>query len=305
MEQDLLVNLFFAMERPGSEENEYVMKAVMRSFSTLQEAVIPHLAGILPRLTEKLGAVARNPTKPHFNHYLFETLSLSIRIVCKSNRSAVCTFEAALFPVFQGILQQDVQEFVPYVFQVLSLLLELHSGEGAVPEPYMAMFPFLLVPILWERPANIHPLVRLLQAFIQTGGQQVITVQIWQWRFSCSFIYQLCCFDLVGFGVSEARGLAGYLSEIDRIQDERSRGLLSAPKHGRVLPEGGAQSIFEQDFRAAISTFDVVEDDQVHKIVAGLLLTVRHTVRSRGAGQDYRFGPVAYVRYGRRTPFRH
>ena len=38
----------------------------------------------------------------------------------------------------------------------------------------MALFPHLLVPVLWERPANIHPLVRLLQAFIQTGSQQVV-----------------------------------------------------------------------------------------------------------------------------------
>ena len=117
--------------------------------------------------------VAKNPSKPHFNHYLFETLSLSIRIVCKSNRAAVSSFEEAFFPVFQEILLQDVQEFVPYVFQILSLLLELHEGEASVPDPYMALFPHLLVPLLWERPANIHPLVRLLQAFIQTGSHQV------------------------------------------------------------------------------------------------------------------------------------
>ena len=30
-----------------------------------------------------------------------------------------------LFPVFQTILTEDVQEFHPYVFQVLSLLLEV------------------------------------------------------------------------------------------------------------------------------------------------------------------------------------
>ena len=29
--------------------------------------------------------------------------------------------------MFQEILQQDVQEFVPYVFQILSLLLEYHE----------------------------------------------------------------------------------------------------------------------------------------------------------------------------------
>lgn len=51
----------------------------------------------------------RNPSKPHFNHYLFETLALSIKIVCSQTPEAVSSFEQALFPIFEAILQQDVQ----------------------------------------------------------------------------------------------------------------------------------------------------------------------------------------------------
>merc|ERR1719336_3741745 len=171
--ENLLKNLFSAFDQPGSSENEYIMKAVMRSFSALQEAVVPYLAHLLPPLTTKLTQAAKNPTRPHYNHYLFESLSLSIRIVCKSNPTAVANFEQVLFPVFEEILKTDVQEFVPYVFQIMSLMLELHST-GTVPQPYMAIFPFLIMPLLWERPANIHPLVRLLQAFISRGTSQVV-----------------------------------------------------------------------------------------------------------------------------------
>ncbi|XP_054273914.1 exportin-2 [Macrosteles quadrilineatus] len=162
---ELLPSLFSRLDQPGSEENEYVMKTIMRSFSTLQERVVPFLGQLLPKLTDKLTLVARNPSKPHFNHFLFETLVLSIRIVCKTNPAAVSSFEEALFPLFQNILQQDVQEFVPYVFQILSLLLELH-GQGQIPEPYLALYPCLLAPMLWERMGNVHPLVRLLRAYI-------------------------------------------------------------------------------------------------------------------------------------------
>jgi exportin-2 (importin alpha re-exporter) len=77
-----------------------------------------------------------------------------------------------LFPFFQ-----DVQEFVPYVFQILSLLLEYHSL-GDVPQPYMELFQFLLIPVLWERPGNIHALVRLLQAYISRGPQQAFNISI-------------------------------------------------------------------------------------------------------------------------------
>ncbi|KAG7209545.1 hypothetical protein KM043_015625 [Ampulex compressa] len=170
---DLLKGLFACLNMSGSEENEYVMRAIMRSFGILQEVIVPFLADLLPKLTEKLAIVSRNPSRPNFNHYLFETLSLSIKIVCKTNPEAVSSFEQALFPIFQGILQQDIPEFIPYVFQILALLLELRTTQD-VPEPYIALFPCLLAPVLFERQANIHPLNRLLQAFISRGSHHII-----------------------------------------------------------------------------------------------------------------------------------
>lgn len=149
------------------------MKCIMRTFSCLQESVIPYLATLLPVLTQKLQMAAKNPTKPHFNHYLFEALSLSIRIVCTNQPSAVENFETVLFPVFQSILTEDVQEFVPYVFQILSLLLEVHTP-GQIPQPYMELFTFLLIPVLWERSGNVKPLVRLIQAYVRIGSAQVV-----------------------------------------------------------------------------------------------------------------------------------
>ncbi|XP_033214129.1 exportin-2 isoform X2 [Belonocnema kinseyi] len=170
---ELLNSLFVAVEIPGSEDNEYIMKAIMRSFAILQDNVVPHLPNLLPKLTEKLVTVAKNPGRPNFNHYLFETLSLSIKIVCRRSSEAVISFEQTLFPTFQGILQQDVQEFIPYVFQILALLLELRT-ESSIPDTYMALFPCLLSPVLFERQGNIHPLNRLLQAFISKGSHQIV-----------------------------------------------------------------------------------------------------------------------------------
>nr|XP_006818921.1 PREDICTED: exportin-2-like [Saccoglossus kowalevskii] len=168
--ESLITNLFNALNMPGSHENEYIMKAIMRSFSMLQEAIVPYIPPLLGKLTEKLMIVSKNPSKPHFNHYLFECISLSVKICCKANHAAVSEFEKALFPPFQEILQADVQEFMPYVFQIMSMMLEMHSD---VPEAYMALFPHLLVPVLWERFGNIPALVRLLQAFIEKGADTI------------------------------------------------------------------------------------------------------------------------------------
>lgn len=170
---DLLGGLFSTLSLPGSSENEYVMKAIMRSFFALQEATMPYMAVALPRLTEILTTVAKNPSRPHFNHFLFETLSLAIKIVCKTEAAAVSSFEEALFPVFEGILQQDILEFMPYVFQMLSLLLEIREGAGSIPEPYWSLFPCLLAPALWDRPGNVTPLIRLITAFIKQGSAQI------------------------------------------------------------------------------------------------------------------------------------
>jgi len=85
----------------------------------------------------------------------------------------VSSFEEALFPVFQGILQQDIVEFMPYVFQMLSVLLEMREGTGTIPEPYWALFPCLLSPALWDRTGNVTPLIRLISAFIKQGSAQI------------------------------------------------------------------------------------------------------------------------------------
>uniref|UniRef100_A0A4W5QZE5 Exportin-2 n=1 Tax=Hucho hucho TaxID=62062 RepID=A0A4W5QZE5_9TELE len=169
--EQLLNNLFKALALPGSSENEYIMKAIMRSFSLLQETIVPYIPTLIGQLTHKLLLVSKNPSKPHFNHYLFESLCLSIRITCKADPTTVVSFEEALFPVFTEILQNDVQEFVPYVFQVMSLLLEIHTS--SIPNSYMALFPHLLQPVLWERTGNIPPLVRLLQAYLEKGAATI------------------------------------------------------------------------------------------------------------------------------------
>lgn len=114
----------------------FISKAIMRSFSLLQEAIVPYIPTLIGQLTHKLLLVSKvtilliknshsslgsyihsdkcftfsqNPSKPHFNHYLFESLCLSVRITCKANPVTVSSFEEALFPVFTEILQNDVQ----------------------------------------------------------------------------------------------------------------------------------------------------------------------------------------------------
>ncbi|XP_045624076.1 exportin-2 isoform X1 [Procambarus clarkii] len=168
----LYVNLLGAMAMQGSEQNEYVMKTMMRVTSLIEEDLMQHASLIVPQLVIKLQHVAKNPAKPHYVHYLFETLSLVIKAICNTVDGAVCEFDRNLFPIFQEILQNEVDSLIPYVFQIISLLLERQNSE--VPEAYLSLLPFLVMPVLWERPGYVAPMVRLLQAYIEKAHVKVV-----------------------------------------------------------------------------------------------------------------------------------
>lgn len=166
-------NALTALSITGSEQNEYVMRAMMRVTSLLDHAAVMQNAQVLvPQLVVKLQTVAKNPTKPHYIHFLFETLSLIIKVVCLSVNNAVLEFDRNLFPIFQEILQNEVDSLIPYVFQILSLLLERQNSE--IPEAYMQLLPFLVLPALWERPGYVGPMVRLLQTYIEKAHFSII-----------------------------------------------------------------------------------------------------------------------------------
>ena len=62
----------------------------------------------------------------------------------------------------QAILQLDIPEFTPYVFQIIAQLLELHPKDQGVPGPYQALLPPLLGPAVWESHGKFSGLVVLI-----------------------------------------------------------------------------------------------------------------------------------------------
>eukprot|EP00054_Salpingoeca_dolichothecata_P005032 m.32842 g.32842 ORF g.32842 m.32842 type:complete len:972 (-) comp15079_c0_seq1:180-3095(-) len=171
--ESLLTNLFACLGMPGNSENEYIMKTILRTISTAKEGIMPFVGDVITKLSEIMEEVSKNPSKPKFNHFIFETFGCTIRYTLATDASLVSSFEDALFPPFQEILTKDVVEFQPYVFQLLAQMLE--TRQAPVPEPYMALFPHLLAPALWESSANTTPLVRLLRAFLRVGQWDIFS----------------------------------------------------------------------------------------------------------------------------------
>jgi exportin-2 (importin alpha re-exporter) len=144
-------------------ENEHLMKALMRVLLLAQRDLLrPILGRILAPLGELLFQVARNPSNPRFNHFMFEAVAALVKEVGPVPE-CLAQLEATFVPLLQGVLAEDVADFVPYAFQLLAGLVEVRPS-GALP-PFLAeLFAAVLQPVLWAASGNAPALVRLLQA---------------------------------------------------------------------------------------------------------------------------------------------
>jgi len=119
-----------------------------------------------------LGVTSKNPSNPNFDQYLFESLSGLMRFVAAANPRTIQVFEQQLFGPFTFILQQDIDQYIPYVFQVLGQMLELHAS--SIPDEYRSLLPFLLTPAGWQQKGSIPGLVKLLKAFLTRDSAQLV-----------------------------------------------------------------------------------------------------------------------------------
>ncbi|PPQ86179.1 hypothetical protein CVT25_006922 [Psilocybe cyanescens] len=170
---DALLSRIEAARTPEKvAENDHLMKCTMRIIVTARQTLIPGYEGILARLVAILGAISKNPSNPYFDQYIFESISGLMRFVVAGSRAALPNFEQSLFGPFIIIIEQDIDQYIPYAFQVLAQMLELHRG-GQIPVAYRSLVPFLLKIEIWSQKGSIPGLVRLLSAFLEQDGENL------------------------------------------------------------------------------------------------------------------------------------
>jgi exportin-2 (importin alpha re-exporter) len=173
--ETLFTGLFAIVDNVEMNENEHVMKCTMRALARAGEDVVPITGIVFNKLASALERVCKNPRNPSYNHYLFESIAALVRNVCSKDPSQTSQLETLLFPPFQTVLQLDILEFTPYVFQVLAQLLEYRPAEAGLGEAYKSLFPPLLTASLWDRKGNIPGLVRLLHAYLKKAAADLVT----------------------------------------------------------------------------------------------------------------------------------
>lgn len=170
----LFTGMFSIVDNTQLNENQYVMKCIMRALNVAQDDLLDVVQIVLEKLTTALARVAKNPKDPQFNHYLFESIAVLIRSVCSKDPALTTAFEQFLFPPFQTVLQMEVVEFTPYVFQLLAQILEFRPEGAGLGDAYSSLLPPLLTPTLWERKGNIPALSRLLTAYLSKGAAEIV-----------------------------------------------------------------------------------------------------------------------------------
>lgn len=173
--KDLTEHLFSLILRDRQpakvQENEFVMRCIMRVLIILREDIGAVAASVLHHLIDITNIIATNPSNPRFYYYHFEALGALIRFSAASTSEALCQ---ALFQPFTSVLEHGVDEFMPYVFQLLAALFEKEPNKP-LPSQFSPLISPVLMPMLWEQKGNVPALVRLLMAIIPRAANDLVS----------------------------------------------------------------------------------------------------------------------------------
>ncbi|CAD7949735.1 unnamed protein product [Amoebophrya sp. A120] len=149
-------------EKRGIEQNEYLMRCIVRIFLFLKHSAGDIAVPMLQKSTQLLEQIAANPKHPSFAHFLFEGVAVIIKVAQPTGK--LDEVEGQMLKVCGFILQGEVmKDFLPYVFQVLGLLLD---STKEVKPVYSQLFQTLMHLEFWTKHPNIPALVRFLKSYL-------------------------------------------------------------------------------------------------------------------------------------------
>ena len=173
LSKDLLQHLFKLITQDTKpekvQENEFLMKCVMRVLIVIRDGVTSVSDMVLTNLVNITKVIRHNPSNPGFYYYHFESLGALIRFAGPAQHNKL---ESSLFPTFMEVLQSDVEEFTPYIFQLFAALVAAQPS-GALSQNFQNLFQPILTPRMWESKGNVPALTRLLCTSLPRGAEQI------------------------------------------------------------------------------------------------------------------------------------
>lgn len=164
--EPLLTNLIKLILKQGSSpeklaENEFLMRAVFRVLQTAEDTIQNLFPQLLQELLGIVTIISKNPSNPRFTHYTFESIGA---IIAYSRVEVLPQIVEAMMPAYLNILSEDIQEFIPYVFQLIAFSVE--KGK-VVPDSIKQLAQPILSPPLWEVKGNVPAVTRILKSLIK------------------------------------------------------------------------------------------------------------------------------------------
>lgn len=108
--RDLLEHLFQLIEKDGApekvQENEFLMRCVMRVLVVVKDGIIPITDSVLPHLIKITQIIGQNPSNPRFYYYHFEAMGALVRYAAPAYPEKL---ETDLYQPFAWVLANDVQ----------------------------------------------------------------------------------------------------------------------------------------------------------------------------------------------------
>lgn len=145
-------------------ENEFLMKAVFRVLQTSENIIQNIFPDLLHQILSIVSVISRNPSNPRFTHYTFESIGV---ILSYCSIESVPSMINAMMPVFLHILTEDIQEFIAYVFQLISYGVEKISS---IPESVKQLVEPILAPSVWDLKGNVPAVTRLLKELVKVDN---------------------------------------------------------------------------------------------------------------------------------------
>ncbi|KJE89817.1 hypothetical protein CAOG_08490 [Capsaspora owczarzaki ATCC 30864] len=152
--QSALQNIFEMLATESGSTSEFLMRALMRVIHIAKDDLLSSMVIIVSRLGEMIVAISKSVNRPLFAHYLFESLAAAIRNTCGPDPNNVRAFADVVFPPFREVLGNFVEDIIPYVFQILALLLDLHPQP--ISDAFIELLPGIVAPPLWENQGTLH-----------------------------------------------------------------------------------------------------------------------------------------------------
>lgn len=285
---DLLTKLFklitqFQNTPEKLAENEFLMKTVMRVLLIAEDSAQEYATSLLEQLLNIINIIAKNPSNPRFNHFTFESIAVIIKYnhVTKWNE-----FVTGIMGSFLALLGEDVQEFVPYIFQIFAYLLEISPASQSLPDSYKQLVVPLLSPSVWEFKGNIPAVARLLKSIVAKdfnafGNSEIEPLLGVFQKLISSKLNEDYGFELlesIVVSADEAR-IAGYSKNIailllQRLQNSRTEKFVK-----RLISFISKVTIIKSS-SYVIGFFDQVQPEIFGKITSQFLLPSLHNVNN-------------------------